>query len=405
MTSLCESSGTDKSIMEELIPKKVRFRGEDNDTNSDMMVDSPSEKPISWKDKLIGSQSKDSFNKSEGEDFEILEGDVQKTLVNGVPAITFSDRIQQILIQGMENTVVLKLLGRNIGFSVLQNKIYNLWRPSKPMHLMDIENGYFLVKFQNKVDYERVLSEGPWIIFGQYLTVQPWTLGFDPFQAFPSVVMAWIRFPSLPGYLYNHKIITEIGGMVGKVVKLDMNTDNRARGRFARMAVYIDLEKPLVLHLLINGRKQTVEYESLPTICFHCVRYGHTEIFCAFRNSIPTRQETIDLPGSSSKVQTRVVDESVKSSEMYGPWMIVERKSRRKFRENGYISAENQEGRKEGSRFRILTTRDSHEEISEKILPDTRKNRGKDLVIGKPQKSNIGVKLNGQPVLKKNKPQ
>ncbi|MBA0729852.1 hypothetical protein Golax_022665 [Gossypium laxum] len=49
--------------------------------------------------------------------------------MNGVPSISFSDRIQKILIQGMENTVILKLLGRNIGFSVLQNKLYNLWRP------------------------------------------------------------------------------------------------------------------------------------------------------------------------------------------------------------------------------------------------------------------------------------
>ncbi|MBA0605033.1 hypothetical protein Godav_017648 [Gossypium davidsonii] len=96
-----------------------------------------------------------------------------------------------------------------------------MWRPSTPMHMMDIENGYFLVKFQNKLDCEKVLSEGP--------------------------------FPALPSYLYNRKIITKIGELVGKVVKLDMNTDSRARGRFARMAVYVNLEKPLVSQILING--------------------------------------------------------------------------------------------------------------------------------------------------------
>ncbi|PPD78568.1 hypothetical protein GOBAR_DD24486 [Gossypium barbadense] len=218
---------------------------------------------------LVGQSSKDTFNDSEGkDDLDILDGDIQKSIVNGVHSISFSDRIHKILIQGMENTVILKLLGRNIGFSVLQNKLYNLWRPSAPLHMMDIENGYFLVKFQNKLDCERALSEGPWIIFGQYLTVQPWTLAFDPTQAYPSVVMAWIRFPGLPGYLYNHKIITEIGEMVGKVVKLDMNTDSRTRGRFARMVVYVDLEKPLVSHILINGHKQNFEYESLSTIVF-----------------------------------------------------------------------------------------------------------------------------------------
>ncbi|MBA0550052.1 hypothetical protein Golob_021032, partial [Gossypium lobatum] len=118
MSSLCENSDFEKSIAEELIPKKVRFRGEDVDTMSNMMIDTTLEKPISWKDMLVGQSSKDSFNVLEGkDDLDILDGDIQKSLVNGVPSISFSDRIHKILIQGMDNTVILKLLGRNIGFS------------------------------------------------------------------------------------------------------------------------------------------------------------------------------------------------------------------------------------------------------------------------------------------------
>ncbi|MBA0692992.1 hypothetical protein Goari_010510 [Gossypium aridum] len=159
----------------------VQFRGKDDDTSNDMMIDLSSEQPTSWRDKLVDQSSKDAFNGSEGkEDLDIWDGDIQKSIVNA------------------------------------------------PLHMMDIENGYFLVKFQNKLDCEKAFSKGPWTIFGQYLTVQPWT------------------FLGLPGYLNNHKIITEIGEMVGKVVKLHMNTNNKARGRFARMAVYVDLEKPLV---------------------------------------------------------------------------------------------------------------------------------------------------------------
>ncbi|KAH1083892.1 hypothetical protein J1N35_023653 [Gossypium stocksii] len=74
-------------------------------------------------------------------------------------------RIHQLLTKDMENTIVLKLLGRNIGYSVLHNKIYSIWKPQFPFKLIDIENEYFLVKFQNKFDCEKVLSEGPWIIF------------------------------------------------------------------------------------------------------------------------------------------------------------------------------------------------------------------------------------------------
>ncbi|KAK5792913.1 hypothetical protein PVK06_034044 [Gossypium arboreum] len=183
--------------------------------------------------------------------------------------------------------------------------------------MMDIENGYFFVNFQNKLDCERALSECPWTIFGQYLTVQPWTMAFDPFQAYPNVVMAWIRLLGLLGYLYKHKILTEIGGMVGKVVKLDMNTYSKVRGRFARMAVYINLERHLVSQILINGRSQRVEYESLPTVCFHCGRYGHVKDNCPFRSTEIIMEKEIAPPRKSPEIHSMVEDGQEKGDENY----------------------------------------------------------------------------------------
>ncbi|XP_016665736.1 uncharacterized protein [Gossypium hirsutum] len=281
--SLCENVDPGLSTVEEMIPKKVRFRDKEKATSNDMLIELPLDQPTSWRDMLVSQSSKGDSNVDGKEVIDFLEGDIQKSVVNGMPSITFSDQIHQILIQGMNNNVILKLLGRNIGFLILQNKIYSIWRPSGPIHMMDIENDYFLVKFHNKLDCDKALSEGSWTIFGQYLTVQPWTRAFDSTQAYPSVVVAWIRLPALPSYLYNRKIITEIGELVGKVVKLDMNTDSRTRGLFARMAVYVNLEKPLVSQILVNGRTQMVEYESLSTIYFHCGRYGHVENMCNFK--------------------------------------------------------------------------------------------------------------------------
>ncbi|MBA0583111.1 hypothetical protein Gorai_013984, partial [Gossypium raimondii] len=47
--------------------------------------------------------------------------DVNMSMVNGIPTIAFSDRIKDILFKEMELTVILKLLGRTIGYNVLQN--------------------------------------------------------------------------------------------------------------------------------------------------------------------------------------------------------------------------------------------------------------------------------------------
>ncbi|KAH1089757.1 hypothetical protein J1N35_017014 [Gossypium stocksii] len=260
-------------------------------------------------DKLLGGgvaysngDLKGIFGRNES-DFELLEGDANMSMVEGIPAIAFSDRINDILFKKMELTVILKLLGRNIGYNVLHNRILNLWKPAKSFHLM-----------------------GPGMIFGQYLTVQLWTKTFNPVQPYLSVVMAWIRLPGLPGYLYKRKIIEAIGGLIGKVVKLDLQTDNRTRGPFAHLAVFINLDKPLVSQVLVDGAVQRVEYEALSTICFCCGKYGHVKELCPSVVVNPalgiSMAAAMESPGDD-------VNEGGEGKRVdYGPWMLVERKSR-----------------------------------------------------------------------------
>ncbi|MBA0636261.1 hypothetical protein Godav_029990 [Gossypium davidsonii] len=81
----------------------------------------------------------------------------------------------------------------------------------------------------------------------------PWTPEFNPLQPFPRSVMVWIRLPGLSGFFYKRKILEEIGGLIRKVAKLDFQTDRGSRGKLSRMVVFIDLEKPLVTKILVDG--------------------------------------------------------------------------------------------------------------------------------------------------------
>ncbi|MBA0817652.1 hypothetical protein Gohar_021748 [Gossypium harknessii] len=90
---------------------------------------------------------------------------------------------------------------------------------------MDLENDFFLVRFQDENDYNKALVGGPWVIFGRYLTVRPWSPDFSIAQS---------------------GIESQIGQTVGLVVKLDVHMDCAHRGRFAQLAVYVYLRKPLV---------------------------------------------------------------------------------------------------------------------------------------------------------------
>ncbi|KAL1161297.1 hypothetical protein V6Z11_A07G124000 [Gossypium hirsutum] len=100
MNSLCDITDPGESTVEEMIPKKVRFKDKKDGMSNDMVVEMISDQPTSWRDMLVGHSSNDGFNNSgEKDTIDIVEGDIQKSVVNGVPSITFSDRIHQIFIQ------------------------------------------------------------------------------------------------------------------------------------------------------------------------------------------------------------------------------------------------------------------------------------------------------------------
>ncbi|MBA0794236.1 hypothetical protein Gohar_018586 [Gossypium harknessii] len=183
-------------------------------------MDLSNEPTLSWKDKLVSKRQSDSkktveFLYSKGDDdFEFCEGDIRKSAINGISSIEFLERVHQFLVRDMSTMVVLKLLRRNTGYATFFNRIHSIWRPFAPIQLMDIGNSYFLVKFLDKEDFDKVISQGPWVVFGQYLTVQPWTIDFNPDHPYLSVVKTWIRLQGLSGHLYKRKeACTRVGSM------------------------------------------------------------------------------------------------------------------------------------------------------------------------------------------------
>lgn len=105
--------------------------------NTKKSLDSTLTPGMSWRDKVLGQGT---FRSSCDEDFEFIEGDVTKSNVNGIWTINLSERVQQNLVRDMATTVVVKLLGRNLSYTLLQNRIHTFWKPSQQFHLMDVNN-------------------------------------------------------------------------------------------------------------------------------------------------------------------------------------------------------------------------------------------------------------------------
>ncbi|MFQ6626947.1 hypothetical protein Gotur_005040 [Gossypium turneri] len=168
------------------------------------MEDMGSEKEF-FKEKFMANvvnKMRDAICLLDYDDLEILEGDVKVSTDGPYPKIFFSEHVHEILDKSMEQIVVVRFLGRTIGYKALINRIQALWK--------------LIWDFQ-----------GPWVVFGNYLTIQPWSRDFSIKEQHPSKLIVWMRLLGLPYKFYNKKLLRFIVGTLVKVVKMDYNTTTR----------------------------------------------------------------------------------------------------------------------------------------------------------------------------------
>ena len=234
-----------------------------------------------------------------------------------------------------------------MGFNFIQNKLNLLWKPTGRLDYVDLGEDFYSVKFSMREDMEAVLKSGPWFIGGHFLSIQPWEPFFKPACASFTSIAVWVRLNQLPMELYEPEVLQQIGGAIGKVLRIDTHIAMEARGRYTRLCIQVDINKPLANTILIGRFEQPVVYEGIHKLCFSCGRIGHKKESCPFTIRGPEPLEvvqpasvgagdgtsqiakTCDVHGTHSikPANGSLVDSGTdKDEEMYGPWMLVARR-------------------------------------------------------------------------------
>lgn len=108
--------------------------------------------------------------------------------------------------------------------------------------------------------------------------------------------MGAVRILGLPFSYFKECTLNNIGNLLGTVVKIDKLTLAQARGKFGRLCIEIDLQKPLRPYVEVDGLAYSVVYEGISMICFNCGCYGHVKANCSMLNgSSDTTTNTDDI--------------------------------------------------------------------------------------------------------------
>ncbi|CAI0431003.1 unnamed protein product [Linum tenue] len=248
----------------------------------------------------------------------------------GEPALKVSNGFKERLCAPWQKTLVVRLLGSKVGFNTLCSRLRSQWRPVGTMEVLDLDHDCFLVKLDNEQDYFKALTDGPWTVFDHYLMVQQWTPQFKASDPLPKKMIVWVQLPALKIHFYHKEVLNSIGNLIGRTIKLDYHTLNQQRAKFARIAVEVDLSKPLVPRIYLDEEWQKVEYENLPAVCFECGRIGHSGSKCPLLHQSMSEGQVTVVGVTPEKSQSEAAPESQAG---FGPWMLVTRKSRRHSRD------------------------------------------------------------------------
>lgn len=344
------TSVEDEDILDRTRKKK---RGNDEEPQEQANTGVQANRRYSYRESLLGFHDEessdmeaDNYNKTDGGDWNSDSDVGEKAVPNenpvsiamdkGMPTVKVSPVEKKRLCRPWKNPIIIKVLGRSIGFNVLVRKLNSIWQPKGRFSIIDLGNEFYLVKFFLVDDLSFVMSGGPWMIFDHYLTIRQWHQNFDPLTASIDKVAVWVRFPGLPIEFYDSKFLMHLGNLIGKPLKVDSTTESATRGKYARMCVEVDLSKPLLSRYNLEDKVRTIEYEGIHMVCFECGYFGHRMEDCEVWKAKLTR--VVDNSKLREGVQSpNMVEDNLEKADgqgrendqqMYGPWMIARRQKR-----------------------------------------------------------------------------
>ncbi|KAE8774718.1 hypothetical protein D1007_52852 [Hordeum vulgare] len=179
-----------------------------------------------------------------------------------------------------------------------------VWCPIKGIECKEVGENLFVFTLHQESGKRRALEDGPWMFENDLVVVEDYDPGKRTEDYEFKVIPIWMRVFSLPLGMMNVVTAEEIGNLVGSFVEADVGADGEAMGKFMRVKIRMNIDKPLMREFMLDdaeegGRQKQkkkmnidgggeeeegawcrFEYEFLPEFCYVCGMVGHSERAC-----------------------------------------------------------------------------------------------------------------------------
>ncbi|TXG63243.1 hypothetical protein EZV62_010237 [Acer yangbiense] len=208
------------------------------------------------------------------------------------PVQVLKTNLKVAAIQRLEVSLVGKILFGKILSRKLVNReafmrvIGKIWQVRRGVEIESLTGNIFSFHFNDLEDCRKVLSGAPWTFDNAILVLEELDgKGTLDTMAFNRCDF-WVQIYQLPLLCTTREIGWFLGEMIGEVKEVDIGLAGDCVGKFMRIRVRIDIDKPLrrCLHMDVMGdgveTTMLLRYERLPNVCFICGRIGHMTNEC-----------------------------------------------------------------------------------------------------------------------------
>lgn len=193
-------------------------------------------------------------------------------------------------VQLMSSSLVGKILtNKQVNGEVFKSVITKIWRLRKELDIEVISRNTFAFHFSCSEDKVRVLKGGPWSFDDALMVlVEPGGKGDIKSMLFNKTDF-WVQILNVPLICMTVETGKFLGSIIGTVKEIDGGDSGVCMGKFLRVRVEVEIDKPLRrclrIDVLGDGEETVmpIQYERLPDFCFGCGMVGHVLIECSER--------------------------------------------------------------------------------------------------------------------------
>lgn len=147
------------------------------------------------------------------------------------------------------------------------------WSGSRASKYCDLGNGLSLVKFTDELKYTRAFEGQPWFVGGQIYSLQRWEKKKTLIQLRRDFTLPSLgSLPRLHLEFWSKLALEKILKPVGKIYKIDVNSEVISRGLFVWECIEVDISKPLKMEIKYNRGgvllTSLLGYEEITDICY-----------------------------------------------------------------------------------------------------------------------------------------